>query len=926
MTKDNNEFLLVIDGSSLLSTQFFGNMPRELLFEKDPEKKKKYYNKIMQTTKGVYTNAVFGFLRTLFSIVENQKPTYLAVTWDLTRDTFRRELYADYKANRTETMEPLKDQFKLMQDVLKRIGVKEYMSMEFEADDFSGSLSTKFSKDVPVAIMTKDRDYLQLVNEKVSLWLIANDQKKANEYFAKYDFKKDSLNIPDKTIYMDLDHVSKEYGVEPGSIASLKGLQGDSSDNIKGVPGIGEKTAVALIAHYKSVDALYEAVNAATDPKALAAEWKENLGISRNPIGFLTKESDEEIVGEKAARLSEKLATIKCDIPIEESLEDLKTNLNPVEIMKVFSELEINTLKMPASISGEESTDTFFADYKEGLTKVTDFEIMMSVKDEIIKDAKGAPVGIAIKKENKDVVEAGICLGTKSYLIAAEGFIYPQLITDLVTEVVRNASYVCSNDYKLVLGLFDEDVNKDYFDMGIVHYLINPLTTKHDAVEVCKLTDNELATDTVDLSFEAFTALNKKDDLNKILKDKALDKLYNDIEKPLVKVLSCMEKAGVICSGEELDRQGQVLSEALTELEKDIYELAGEHFNILSPKQLGVILFEKLGLKAGKKTKSGYSTSAEVLEKLAPDNEIVQKVLDYRTLSKLISTYILGLKGCIREDGRIHPTFNQTITATGRLSCTEPNLQNIPVREELGRKIRKAFVPADGCVFVDADYSQIELRIMAHMSQDARLIDDYKNARDIHRATAANVFHVPYDEVTKKQRSNAKAVNFGIIYGISSFGLGQDLDISRAEAKDYINTYFKEYPGVKKYLDDCVQKAKDNLYAESIYGRKRPMPELDSTNFMTRSFGERVAMNMPIQGTAADIMKIAMIRVHNALREAGLKSKMLLQIHDEILIEAPVSEQEEVKAILEREMINAASLKVKLEVDANIANNWYDLK
>ncbi|MCR4840610.1 MAG: DNA polymerase I [Lachnospiraceae bacterium] len=923
---DNKDYLLIIDGSSLLTTQFFGNLPKEILFEKDPEKKKTFYHKIMQNTKGVYTNAVFGFMRTLFSIIDNQCPKYLAVTWDVTRNTFRRELYEDYKANRSETMEPLKNQFILMQEVLERIGVKQFMSERYEADDFSGSLASRFSGEIPVVIMTKDHDYLQLVNDNVALWLIASDQKKANDYFTKYGLKKDDYNVPEKVIYMDYDHVEKEFGVLPESIPSLKGLQGDVSDNIKGVPGIGEKTAVALISHYKTISALYDEIKSVGDEKVLKEKWKTELGIGRNPLPYLVKESEEELVGEKAARLSETLATIKSDIPLSEELSDLTLELNNSEILKVFAELEINALKLPKSSSESGTADPFVTKYKEGLKEVFDIGEFLSVKEELLGKCAGNPVGLSVVIREGEPESLGICLGSESTAFISSGFLYPALLSELAADVADRASFIASDDYKLLLSILDEEPKVPFFDMGVAHYLYNPLETKHDAKAVCMACGTELSEDIQSVAFAAYTALNKQEALLDLLSAGGLSDLYENIEKPLIPVLSSMEKAGIRCQASELDRQGEELGSALKKIEEEIYELAGEKFNILSPKQLGVILFEKLGLKAGKKTKSGYSTNADVLEKLAPESLIVQKVLDYRTLSKLISTYVEGLKSVIAEDGRIHPTFNQTITNTGRLSCTEPNLQNIPVREELGRKIRKAFVPADGCVFVDADYSQIELRIMAHLSGDKRLTEDYKNARDIHRATAANVFHVPFDEVTPAQRRSAKAVNFGIIYGISSFGLGQDLDITRTEAKEYINTYFKEYPGVKKYLDRCVKQAGEKGYATSLYGRKRPLPELDSTNFMTRNFGERVAMNMPVQGTAADIMKIAMIKVYDALKASGLKARMLLQIHDEILIEAPEGEADAVKELLIQNMVAAASLNVPLTVDSNTANNWYELK
>ena len=923
MEKNNNtnDFLLIIDGSSLLSTQFFGNIPKEIQFSKTIEEKEKYFHKIMQTSHGVYTNAIYGFLRTLFSILDKQKPAYLAITWDLTRDTFRRSLYEEYKANRSETLKPLKDQFALCQDILKRMGIAQFMSMDFEADDYSGSLADKFSSETEVRIMTKDRDYLQLVGDHVKLWMIVSAQSKADEFFKKYNISKEEANVPDKAVLLDYEHVKKEYGVYPTEIPSLKGLMGDSSDNIKGVLGVGEKTAIALISAYGNVDSLYNEIHNASNEKELAAKWKTELGI-RNPISYLTKESETELVGEKAARLSEELATIKRDINIPCSLSDLSVSLSYEETVKVLSELEINTLKLPSCFTGSDSAEPADA-FEEGYVLIDNIGALAEYEDKIIKETENSMIGVAIEKDGDEITALALCTGNNTYSLKTEGFVVPDTLKDILIKILENAAFVSTDDYKELLKFTES--KEDFFDYHLAHYLLDPLNSRHDARAVCTYFDNFPRTED-ETALSAYVSLKYEDKLVTELKEKGMFELYEKIEKPLIPILASMEKAGIICDPAILKEQGVELEKKMKELEEEIYALAGEKFNILSPKQLGVILFEKLGLKGGKKTKTGYSTSADVLEKLAGEHEIIAKILEYRTVSKLKSTYIEGLAGCIKEDGRIHCTFNQTVTATGRLSCTEPNLQNIPVREELGRKIRKAFVPAEGCVFIDADYSQIELRIMAHMAGDEKLLDDYRNARDIHRATASNVFHIPYDEVTKKQRSEAKAVNFGIIYGISSFGLGQDLDISRKQAEEYIKSYFVEYPGVKNYMDRLVSDAKANEYAVTMFGRKRPIPELTSGNFIQRNFGERVAMNMPIQGTAADIMKLAMIKVYNALKDAGLKAKMLLQIHDEILIEAPKAEEEQVKEILVNEMKNAVKLSVELEVDSGVADNWFDLK
>lgn len=916
-------FFLIIDGSSLLSTQFYGNLPREILMAKTVEEKEKYYYKIMKTGKGVYTNAIYGFLRSLFSIIEKQKPAYLAVTWDITRNTFRKDLYDGYKANRSDTIEPLRQQFVLCQEILEKIGVTQFMDSRYEADDFSGSLAKKFSKEVPVVVMTKDHDYLQLVDDGTKLWLLMSDQSKADSFNSRHGIDKNSHNTPEKTVWLDRELVCKEFGVYPESIPSLKGLMGDSADNIKGVPGIGDKTATALIAYYKSVDKLYEDINASSDTKELAAKWKNELGISRNPYGYLTKTSETELVGEKAARLSEKLATIICDLPIEKELDDMKTVINYAEAKRVLKELEINTIRLPEADAENEKEGTEKS-FSDGLVTVADLMTFLDGRDKLVETFKNKRLGVGVKYQDGCLNEAALSCGGKTLLLVCEGFLTSDAVEEAFKEIISECEYAACFDYKSCISYFSDDT--DYFDCAIADYLLNPLNSVHDWKSVSEGFETYFNGSYNPTALSAYIAITYAERLENALKEKELYKLYDEIEKPLVKVLYSMEKIGIRCSAETLKEQGEELKKALKLCEKKIYELAGESFNILSPKQLGEILFEKLKLPGSKKTKTGYSTAADVLEKLAPDYEIVKEVLYYRQLSKLISTYIEGLTSSIRSDGRIHCTFNQAVTATGRLSCTDPNLQNIPVRDELGRRIRKAFIPADGCVFVDADYSQIELRVMAHMAADERLLDDYRNARDIHRSTASKVFGVPYDKVTPRQRRDAKAVNFGIIYGISSFGLGQDLDISRAQASEYIESYFREYPQIKAYLDGLVEAAKKDECVRTLFGRIRPIPEIKSSNFMQRNFGERIAMNSPIQGTAADIMKIAMLKVYNELRRRGLKSRMLLQIHDEILIEAPVEEKDEVRKLLIEQMTTAAELKVALEVDSGCADNWYDLK
>ncbi len=910
------EYLLIIDGSSLLSTQFYGNLPPVILGAKTPEEKEKHFHRIMQTSKGQYTNAVFGFLRTLLKMLEVQKPTHLAVTWDLTRDTFRREMYADYKANRSEVMVPLKEQFALCQEVLARMGVKQYMDMRYEADDFSGSLNRTFSKEVPVCILTKDHDYLQLAGENTTIWLLHSNQSKADELFTKYHMKKEACLCPEKTFPLTPELIKKEYGVEPSSVASLKGLQGDSSDNIKGVPGIGPQTATALIGHYKSVAKLYEAIHTAgaDGAKELASRWKEELGIKRNPINFLCKESETELVGEKAAFLSEKLATIYTEIPIEETLDQLAVSIDWNALKQVLHELEITTIALP-DIAKEAEPKVE--------CKVHDIDNLDRVEELFFKlSHKTSPVGISMEK-TMDMVTVVLAEEEELYRIACQFFITPELISERLYELceVRPVAGFYIREMGDVLPRY----HKNILDLSLMDYLLRPLDTHHEP-KVLALEWAPTESEPADLEAVAHLATVLAPILTKQLKEKECEPLYYDVEQPLIWVLTDMEQAGIRVDMQQLKEFAAELLKYCKSEEQVIYELAGEQFNINSPKQLGEILFGKLGIPAKKKTKSGYSTSADILENLRQQYPIVDHVLQYRQYAKLYSTYAEGLQTCVAEDGRIHTTFQQMVTATGRLSSTEPNLQNIPVRTELGRLIRKVFVPAEGCRFVDADYSQIELRLMAHMSGDQALIDAYKQAEDIHRLTAGQVFGVPYEEVTKEQRSAAKAVNFGILYGISSFSLSQDLGITVKMAEEYIQRYFERYPNMKAYLDNSIEQAKQEGYVRTLFGRIRPIPELASGNYVQRSFGERVAMNSPIQGTAADIIKIAMLRVAHMLQEHKLKTRLLVQVHDELLLEAPEDEVEQVVVLLKEAMEQAVHLSVPLEVEVNTGLSWYDAK
>ncbi|MBR5712493.1 MAG: DNA polymerase I [Lachnospiraceae bacterium] len=923
----SDEYLLIIDGSSLLSTQFYGNLPPAVLMAKTNEEKERYFPKIMQTSGGVYTNGIFGFFRYLLKVLRQQKPTHIAVAWDITRDTFRRRMYADYKANRSETIVPLRDQFALCQDILKRIGVKQFCSSEFEADDYSGSLSTKFSAQIPVRILTKDRDYLQLADENTTIWLLQQAQKKADELFNKYGIRKEAPKVAEKAFPMTPERIEQEYGVAPSSVAELKGLEGDTSDNIKGVPGIGGKTALALIAHYKTIDALYDAIHAAgpQGEKELAGYFKTELGITKNPIGTLTKTEEGAIVGEEAARLSRDLATIRRDIPIEETLADLAVNVNYAELARVFEELEIKTIPLPEAAATERKEFAVIkVESAETATKMSEIAACKS------------PVGIHRYEREADAQDWEYAFGLAGKEISV-------VIAQNETRCVFTCKEDCAEElFSQVSKLAaDHDIycfeakekwceclprDAKVYDISVLDYLLRPLADSHTAEALCIEWRGASAGDAISSETVAELALTLGTELVSKVKEAGMESLYLDIEMPLLWVLHDMEAEGVTVDSDALGAFAAYLKQEISKLTRSIYEQCGTEFNINSPKQLGDVLFEQMKIPYPVKGKKGYSTSADVLEKLKGNYPVIDDILAFRQFSKLYSTYAEGLTTYIHADGRIHTTFRQTVTATGRLSSTDPNLQNIPARTELGRDIRKAFVPRPGYVFVDADYSQIELRLMAHLSGDESLQKAYLSAADIHRLTASQVFGVPFDEVTGAQRSAAKAVNFGILYGIGSFSLSQDLGITRATAEAYIQNYFARFPGVKEYLDRTVAEAKKNGSVRTMYGRLRPIPELSSNEFAKRAFGERVAMNSPIQGTAADIMKLAMLAADRAIRSKNLKAKILLQVHDELLIEAPEDEAEIVASCVKEAMEGAVKLSVPLTAEVHCGANWFEAK
>lgn len=867
--------IVLIDGHSILNRAFYG-LPD------------------LTNSKGLHTNAIYGFLNILFKILEEEKPDYLTVAFDVHAPTFRHEMYAEYKGTRKPMADELRQQVPVMKDVLRAMGVKIIEQAGLEADDLLGTLANRCeAQGMEVAIISGDRDLLQLATDRVKIRIPKTKQGKTEveDYYAA--------------------DVKEKYGVTPKEFIDLKALMGDTSDNIPGVPSIGEKTATKIISEYGSIENAFEHVEEVKPPRASKA-LQEHYDL---------------------AVLSKTLATIEVNAEIGYELEDAVIgNLYTEEAYVWFQELQFKNLLARFEVKGPTNQ---IQDAFQKITNRSEAERVFA------KAGKQDVVGISFYKDTKNVLPlfvnetgltgVGLAFGREDIyvLTTEEGLDMLYLLSEVEA---------LSNHCK-VLSVFDWKKAKEHipnakedvcFDGIVAAYLLNPLKNDYDYMDVAREQLDILIDDKVEALdkcfYEAYAAFASYQPLKERLEAADMWKLFQEIEMPLVFTLFDMEQNGVKIEAQALKQYGQQLAEKIVEVEKKIYEQTGEVFNINSPKQLGVVLFEHLGLPNGKKTKTGYSTAADILEKLAPDYPVVSLILEYRQLTKLKSTYADGLANYIQEDGRIHGKFNQTITATGRISSTEPNLQNIPVRMELGRLIRKVFIPEEGYVFVDADYSQIELRILAHCSGDAQLIQAYKEARDIHRMTASQVFHIPFEEVTDLQRRNAKAVNFGIVYGISSFGLSEDLSITRKEAAQYIENYFNTYPGIKTFLDDAVAGAKEQGYVTTLFGRRRPVPELSSSNFMQRAFGERVAMNSPIQGTAADIMKIAMIGVNRRLKEMNLRSRLVLQVHDELLIEAHLDEVNQVQEILANEMQHAADLSVPLDVDMHVGKNWYEAK
>ncbi len=900
MKQEQSKKLLLVDGHSILNRAFYG-LPD------------------LTNTAGLHTGAVYGFLTMLFRFLELEKPTHLTVAFDEHAPTFRHKMYEAYKGTRKPMAEELRMQVPMIRKMLEAMGVTVISKPGLEADDLLGTMAkTAESAGFDVTILSGDRDLLQLASDRIKI-SIPKTKKGGTEienYYAK--------------------DVLENLSVTPLEFIDVKALMGDTADNIPGVPGIGAKTATDIIVKYHSIEEAHAHASELRPPRA-----------SKNILEYYD-----------LAVLSKELATIEVHADIDYSLEDaILSDLYRPEAYELCKEWEFKNLLPRFSVVPQknEMTDSFYLanDREDFFARVEDFA----------KDSEANYIGLylaftlhsateQVKNDLPFFTIHGLALASENSAVWCSDLSLDDL-QKVLDRLLSSGKKIATLSGKELIKIADADATcrklsvDNLFDVSVAEYLLAPLKKEY-------LTE-DLAATYLDILIPGYKELFAKKTLAEAimsmpeeflsyacyqayvcaavapkqleaLADAGMLDLYQKIELPLVFTLSDMELSGIAMDGDALALYGEKLSQRILELEKTIYQEAEMEFNINSPKQLGEILFEKLELPGGKKTKTGYSTAADVLEGLAISYPIVADILEYRQLAKLKSTYADGLLACVAPDGRIHSTFQQTVTATGRISSTEPNLQNIPVRMELGKQIRKVFKPRDGYVFVDADYSQIELRVLSHMSGDENLIDAFLQGQDIHRSTASLVFHTPFDEVSDLQRRNAKAVNFGIVYGISAFGLSKDLGIDRKEAAKYIEDYFVAYPRMKEFLDGLVETGKKDGSVKTMYGRIRPIPELSSSNFMQKQFGERIAMNSPIQGTAADIIKIAMVSVHDRLLEEGLSSCLLLQVHDELLIEAKEEELEKVKEILAKEMEGAAKLLVPLTIDMHTGKTWYDAK
>ena len=907
--------LVLIDGNSIMNRAFYGIMGSKTLTTKD----------------GKYTNAIYGFLAILFKLLEDEKPEYIAVSFDLKAPTARHKLYDGYKANRKGMPNELAEQMPIIKEVLKAMNIDIVEKEGYEGDDIIGTLSRYGEeKGLEVIILSGDRDTFQLATDNVKIHIPRTKAGKT------------------ETEIYDRNKVKEVYGIEPKQLIEVKGLQGDTSDNIPGVPGIGEKTALSLIQKYETIDNLYKKLEAGEDD--LKGKQKEKI-----------KENKD------LAYLSRTLGEINTQVPINDTLEELKTEeWDKPKVLEIFKELNFKRYIDRFNLLEESKNGNIENEHKEieELYKVEKKSIQ-DIKNILIEQKEMIFYIDTDKDENQEKIIKEKITGIGIFNPKSNESYYINLNNN---EDIQNLKDIFENKEILKIGI---DIGKIYillkqeqinlkgikFDCSIAAYILNPTNNKlkieNLAEQYLEIDVNEEIQNKANQKqeqinlFDQLSSENQEENksnekkatyysyiiyklqevMTKQLEEINAIQLFNNIDMPTLEVLADMQWNGMYADENELNKFGDKLKEQLETKTKIIYEMAGEEFNINSTKQLGEILFEKMKLPVIKKTKSGYSTDVDVLEKLKSEDPIISEILEYRQLMKLNSTYVEGLKPYINpKTGRIHSFFHQTITATGRISSTEPNLQNIPTRFELGKQVRKIFKPEKGKVYIDADYSQIELRVLSHMSEDKHMVQAFKEGQDIHKQAASKVFKTPIEEVTKEQRSNAKAVNFGIVYGISDFGLGEQLGISRKQAKKYIDEYLTEYEGIKKFMDNVIEKAKEQGYVETLFNRRRYIPELKSNNYMVRQFGNRAAMNTPIQGTAADIMKIAMINVHKELLEKNLKSKIVLQVHDEMMIEAPIEEAEEVKKIVKEQMENAVTLKVPLIADVSEAENWYECK
>ncbi len=901
--------LVLIDGNSIMNRAFYGILG----------------TKMLTTSDGKYINAVYGFLSIMFRVIDDLKPDYIAVTFDLKAPTARHKLYEGYKATRQAMPNELAEQMPLIKEILNLMNIKIIEKEGYEADDVLGTLSRRAEKKgIDVTIVSGDRDTFQLTSKRVSVRIPHTKVGKT------------------EVDTFDGSKIKEKYGVTPKQMIEVKGLMGDTSDNIPGVPGVGEKTALALIKEYKSIDNLYKNIEENTDH--VKGKLREKL-IENKDMAFLSKT----------------LGTINREVPIEETIDELKVKeWDNEKVFEKFKELNFNRFIDRFSLQNEQKEKNI-----SDLVKIEEIDLEnINNIIELIKEEKEI-IYILNKEETnnstniikKKIKAIGLFIKkiNTSYYIKIDNQKFYDIFKNIFEDKeIRKYGYDLAEDYVMLreLGIKVENI---YYDVKISAYDLNPTGSKYLLENISKqylnidineylgkyeqekgknkqldlfhMENDENENNKYIYGFKAFLIYELSEKTTKELENINSKELFNNIEMPLVKVLGEMQINGMYVDKEELIQYGNELKQKLETLKNEIYELCEEEFNINSTQQLGIVLFEKLKLPVYKKTKSGYSTDVEILEKLKGTHPVIEKILEYRSLMKLNSTYVEGLIPYINEKTkRIHSYFHQTITATGRISSTEPNLQNIPTRYELGKLLRKVFKPEENYIFIDADYSQIELRVLAHISKDKNMLNAFKNDEDIHRQVASKVFEVPIEEVTKEQRTSAKAVNFGIVYGISDYGLAEQLNIPRKEAKKYIEQYLEKYKGIKTFMENIVETAKENGYVETLFHRRRYIPELSSNNYMVRQFGSRAAMNTPIQGTAADIMKIAMINVYNKLEKEKLDAKIVLQVHDELIIECNKEIVEKVKGILQYEMENAISLKIPLKVEISEAENWYDAK